>query len=1137
VVQRRRSENRIDITTHRVDDRQDCHKSIKIQPQKALAMDFARCILLGRPMMRTCLSLFAVLTLAAPLSAQVWPSVPVAEFSQIQLSQFADHELEVPYHLYHFARVANSVVENPFTDGTGTYLPRGFLNIKVNREPADNKPYNARIMEMQAALAYFYTADRPWNPYRGSAAVRVRLEAMLQRWTEMQAPPGNSFNGLFTEYSASNWSLAPTSFGARAAAEALDLIIDSGLSVDPVILENSRLSLRRALMAVFTRSDMRNAAKQYSNQFTGIYQAALIYLENWPDAELDAVFVAAVKASSAQDQSPAGFWYEQGGPDFGYSSVHETSMRMALPRFRNRADLMPDLIADDNDWNEWLAANYVPQPGLADRSFQINSGINTRTGQAFQTPRSRPWSEFVSGSRFLALTDTEFAASVASRRVQVAAQFGKWGVLSVPSGYSYIPAFVHDARASLDTWHPTAAQRNAAESELPCYSPVDLNRQFHDPLPTTYTLVKRPNYYASVTTGNIRIPRQVYGLGLLWNPAFGIGLQSQAGTLSGNSRVFGSKRAGMTSTYETSNVPATITAGGSVVTAANGVRTLPSGDVAITYNLAVSGTTYGSKTLTLGSGSVNVAITHSGDFSESLPLAHADDAVLTTSPNQLVLQRPNGSSLLLEITTPGATLTSGATSLLTTDVVWRPVTINANGSLAYRITLSSAPPPPPVPTLSVADAAVDQPISGTSVVEFPVTLSTPATAPVTVSYSTAAGSALAGTHFVSATNTLEFLPGQIRKIVQIAVLPGSLEQGSSLDFALTLGPPSGALAGRSSAIGTIRGSTPSPPPPPGSVLVEFVPGNAWDGAYQGNFRITNSSSATITGWELAFDFSGTSITFFNGNLSRSGTRCILTPLVWQSTIAPGASLDNLGFQGSPNLPSAIPTNLVLRITSATGVAPLQIAAVTLPPITPAAPFSATLTAGGGIGPYRWAFAPSTNPPPGVTLGESGQLAGAVGAAGSFPLPVRVTDARGVSADASLTLTVTAPDPYAAWNASIAWLERNSAANADPDADGITNFMEYALGGDPLAADPSIQPHMLMENGIVALRFQRHADPALLYQVLARSAPETGLEAWDVIWSSTGAANATGLITVNDTPPDPPPAKRFLRLRVSRSGAN
>jgi autotransporter-associated beta strand protein len=654
--------------------------------------------------MRPALFLLAAFVMAATLRGQGWPTVSAWDFSSSSAAAFADHELEVPYHLRHFAQVANAVVENPFTDSTGTYLPRGFPNIKVNREPADNKPYNARIMEMQAALAYFYTADRPWNPYRGSTAVRLRLEAMLQRWTEMQAPPGHSFAGLFTEYSSSNWSLAPTGFGVRHAAEALDLIVDSGLPFDATVLENARVSLRRALMAVFTRSDMRNAAKLYSNQFSGAFHAALIYLENWPDDELNNAFIAAMNSAATQDQSPAGFWYEQGGPDFGYTNVHDSNMRIALPRMRNRADLMPVATADDSEWNQWLAAQLVPQPGLATRTFFTNAGINTRTTDSTRTPNSRPWSEFVESSRIFSLTDAEFAAATAARRSQVQSQFGNWGALAVPSSSSYIPAFVHDAVMPLNVWHPTAAQRDAAHATLACLSPVSLNRLYRDPFPTSFTIARRPQYFAAVTTGNIRVSRQVYGLGLLWNPSFGVALQSVAGNISSNNWLYGTRRSGTSATYETANIATTITAGGATVTQSSGITTLPQGDLTFSYPLAASGTTYGQKTITLGASRVEVSLSHSGSFTEMLPLAHADDAVLANTGTRLTLTRPNGSSFAIDVGTPGAVISTGTTGGLVSGMIRRQVTISANGSLSYSLTISDANPSPPE-TISPGNAS------------------------------------------------------------------------------------------------------------------------------------------------------------------------------------------------------------------------------------------------------------------------------------------------------------------------------------------------------------------------------------------------------------------------------------------------
>jgi autotransporter-associated beta strand protein len=622
------------------------------------------------------------------LSAQ-WPSVPAADFSQIQPSQFADHELEVPYYLRHFAQVANAVVENPFTDGTSTLLPRGFLNIKVNREPVDNKPYNARIMEMQMALAYFYTANRPWNPYYNQASVKVRLEAMLQRWTEMQAPDGNTFAGLFSEYSANNFSLAPTGFGVMAAAQTLDLIRDSGLPFDATVMESSRISLRKALMALFTRSDMRGAATQYSNQFSGSYHAALIYLENWPDAELDTKFVQAVVAATSQDQSPAGYFREAGGPDFGYSDVHERNLNVALPRLRSRSDLMPFINADEEQWTQWLAANMPLQPDISTLTYVINAGINTRTSTGIITPSSRPLAEFTPLSRAFALTSTEFSAATASRRTRLQSEWNNWGTLNTNNGYSYIPGFVFDAVQPLNVWHPSAAQRTDAISLLPYFASSRFNTLRHDTgAPFTVAQLRRPSYYAVFNTGRIIVTRQNHGLGTLWNPVYGNAIQPISGHATAD---FGTFRTGTSTPYEQATITSNLRVNGSAVSPVSGVQNLSDGDFSATYSLAAGGTTYGSKTVTFGENAIAVAITHTGAFTETLPLLQPAGATMMTEPTRLVFARANGSTLTLRLTSAGATFTTAAAESVVTGLQRRQVTISASGSLTYELSLAGNP--------------------------------------------------------------------------------------------------------------------------------------------------------------------------------------------------------------------------------------------------------------------------------------------------------------------------------------------------------------------------------------------------------------------------------------------------------------
>lgn len=1203
----------------------------------------------------------AVWLTGGPLLAQSWSPVPPASFATLQLSQFADHELDVPYFLNHFAQVANSVVENTTTTGGVTY-PRGFPNIKVNREPKDNMPHNARILEMQAALAYFYTADRPWNPYRGTTPVRQRLEAMMSLWTQMQAPEEHPFAGLFTEYSASNWSMAPTSFGVMHAAQAIDMIRDSGLPFDETVMENARVSLRRALMALFTRADMRAHARSWSNQFSGAFHAALIYLENWPDAELDAAFVQAVNDSAAQDQSPAGFWYEQDGPDFGYSGVHDNNLRVAWPRLKNRADLAPIIIDDEVKWNDWLAANFVLQPDRATNTFFCGAGLNTRTSHSFQTPRSRPIAEFATNSRAFALTDTEHAASLAAKRTSEQARFGNYGTLSVPNGYSYIPGFVFDAAppggVPLNNWHPTAAQRDVALAALPSRGTNTVNRLFHNPTPSSgaFTLgaARRADYYATFAVGNRRVPRQVYGLNLLWHPAFGLALQPVANAISNNPFQWGTSRGTNTPvTYETANLPGTIRSGSNTITPGAGVTNLPNGDLSFSYALTSGGTNFGQKSVTLGASNVSVVLTHTNVFTEVLPLACASDAVISNSPTRVVLTRPNGATFLLQLNSAGGSINTGSTASLTGGMVRRVVTITATNSLSYTLTLSAAAPPPetvtpaisaadasiiqppsgttnavvtvslsrsptatatvnyatqngtatsgtdftttsgtltfnagettktvsvPVlagnltqgssrtfslrlsnangatlardtanvtingstsapPSLSVADALVNQPLATATATNmvFNVTLSSAAAAPVTVSFATQDGEeGLAGVHYTQTNGTLTFTAGQTARTVSVPVLPGALEVGRAVDFFLQLSGATGAAVADDSARGVINGATPPPPPPAGTVRIEFVFSNAWPGNYQGFFRIINNSTVNITDWRADFDFAGTAVAFFNGGLTGTGPRRTFTPLSWQANIGAGTTFENTGFQAQPGGEENFPRNIVLRVLSASNLNPLQIIpAPNLGSFTKGAIFQQTLQAGGGLGPFSWSLAPGHSLPPGLTLGEAGVISGTTAAPGLSMFDVRVTDIMGAVATKSFSLQVEAPpDPYAEWTGGTAWNGRDSSPLADPDGDGVPNVAEYALGRDPLTPGRTPSAELRVTSGLprLVLSFQRIADPSITYRVFAY----TLLGEWGApVWTSTGTNNVAGPGEVVDSASTATHARRFMHLEVSR----
>lgn len=116
--------------------------------------------------------------------------------------------------------------------------------------------------------------------------------------------------------------------------------------------------------------------------------------------------------------------------------------------------------------------------------------------------------------------------------------------------------------------------------------------------------------------------------------------------------------------------------------------------------------------------------------------------------------------------------------------------------------------------VSVGNVTVKAPPQGqTSTANFPVTLSLPASAPVTVSYATADGTAHAGTDYRATSGTLTFPPGTTTLTVPVTILDAATP--GRTQFTLNLSNPSGAVIGAGQGTGSILG------PGPFKVTVEW----------------------------------------------------------------------------------------------------------------------------------------------------------------------------------------------------------------------------------------------------------------------------------------------------------------------------
>jgi hypothetical protein len=115
----------------------------------------------------------------------------------------------------------------------------------------------------------------------------------------------------------------------------------------------------------------------------------------------------------------------------------------------------------------------------------------------------------------------------------------------------------------------------------------------------------------------------------------------------------------------------------------------------------------------------------------------------------------------------------------------------------------------PLPALTVSDVTVTEGNSGTTDAVFTVSLSAVSGQTVTVNYSTADGTALAGSDYIATNGSVSFLPGTTTQPITVKVI-GDLFNELDETFQLNLSNPGNATLADSSGLGTIVNNDPLP---------------------------------------------------------------------------------------------------------------------------------------------------------------------------------------------------------------------------------------------------------------------------------------------------------------------------------------
>ena len=122
------------------------------------------------------------------------------------------------------------------------------------------------------------------------------------------------------------------------------------------------------------------------------------------------------------------------------------------------------------------------------------------------------------------------------------------------------------------------------------------------------------------------------------------------------------------------------------------------------------------------------------------------------------------------------------------------------------------------------------------------------------------------------------------------------------------------------ATGTVTAGTSTPTPPttppttppvPPSCRVTYAPA-LWPHGFTANLTLTNTGSAPIDGWTLAYAFGGDQriVASWNSTFRQTGAAVTMTAAPWNRTLAPGHST-TFGIRGTWTADAAAPVAFTL----------------------------------------------------------------------------------------------------------------------------------------------------------------------------------------------------------------------------------
>jgi hypothetical protein len=167
--------------------------------------------------------------------------------------------------------------------------------------------------------------------------------------------------------------------------------------------------------------------------------------------------------------------------------------------------------------------------------------------------------------------------------------------------------------------------------------------------------------------------------------------------------------------------------------------------------------------------------------------------------SDVVVIAPGSLSAPVLVPINGDTVTEGNETFTVELSAPQNATIN-DGTGVCTITNDEVPP-----SITIGDVAQLEGNAGTKLFTFTLTLSSPSGGPVTVDFSTANGTALAGSDYTAASGTATFLAGQTTTTIDVTVIGDTAAEGKKDEtFVVNLTNAMGATIGDNQATAIIQ---------------------------------------------------------------------------------------------------------------------------------------------------------------------------------------------------------------------------------------------------------------------------------------------------------------------------------------------